>query len=94
MKTVPEMLEQSAAVYRERNALYKDNYKQFGRLMTLLCPEHDADYWNQRALLVMIVSKLTRYSQVAGGHDDSLMDMAVYATMLREIDNEREEAPF
>lgn len=92
MKTVPEMLREAASTYEERNKLYGDNYKRFGAIMKALFPEplcvvngHD---WNRLGVFVQIVSKVSRYAENfdRGGHDDSLLDMAVYGTMLRELD--------
>jgi hypothetical protein len=97
MLTVPEMLEEAAKTYRERNALYGNNYKEFGRAMRALFPNgvsfsnyHDH---NRFALMVMIVSKISRYAAQfsEGGHDDSLLDLSVYAQMLRELDGEMKE---
>ena len=94
MLTVPDMLRQSAETYEQRNKLYGDNYKRFGPIMALLFPNGielttDDDH-NRFGVFVQIVSKLTRYAEnfKAGGHDDSLLDMTVYATMLRELDRE------
>ena len=92
----PEMLEEAAEVFRQRNALYGDNYKKFGEVMKALLPgQHLAlrtpDDYNRMGLLVQIVSKLGRYCEnfEGGGHDDSLLDLAVYSQMLREIDQGR-----
>lgn len=91
-KTVPEMLRESAETYEQRNKIYGDNYKRFGPIMALLFPEgldlrSGADF-NRFGVFVQCVSKLTRYAEQfdAGGHDDSLLDLAVYANMLRELD--------
>ena len=92
--TVPKMLRESAKVYEQRNKIYKDTYKRHGDVVAALFPEgievytpHDQ---NRLALITIIVGKLTRYSSMfyEGGHDDSLLDLAVYANMLREIDSE------
>ena len=94
VKTVPEMLRECAAVYEERNKLYGDNYKRFGEIMHLLFPQGiglmGKDDHNRFGILVQVVAKLTRYCEQfeKGGHDDSLLDMANYATMLRELDGE------
>lgn len=93
-KTVPEMLRQAAGVYEERNALYKDNYKRFGHVMAALFPEgfslRTADEWNRLGLMVQSVAKLTRAGAQwnDGGHDDSLLDLSVYAQMWREVEAE------
>ena len=94
MLTVPDMLRQSAQTYEELNKLYGDNYKRFGPDMALLFPNGieliSEDDHNRFGVFVQIVSKLTRYAENfrVGGHDDSLLDMTVYATMLRELDME------
>lgn len=98
-KFVPEALRKAAAIYEERNKLYGDNYKNFGKVMLALFPEgiyHGSsnpqpfDEINRYGVLIQIVSKLTRYCENfgKGGHDDSLDDLAVYAMMLKELDNE------
>lgn len=94
-KSVPEMLQAAATLYEDRNALYGNNYKTFGKAMTALFPNglkysllKEAD-WNRLGVLVQIVGKLTRYCANfnSGGHEDSLEDLAVYAMMLRELDS-------
>jgi hypothetical protein len=51
----------------------------------LLTTEQD---WNRLGVFVQVLSKVSRYAENfnRGGHDDSLLDMAVYAAMLRELD--------
>lgn len=95
-KFVPEALRKAAAIYEERNKLYGDNYKTFGLVMRGLFPngfgEHSntIEFHNRLGVLIQIVSKLTRYCQNfdAGGHADSLDDLAVYTMMLQELDAE------
>lgn len=96
---VPEMLREGADTYEERNALYGDNYKTFGILMCSIFPYglscRSADDFNRLGVLVQIVGKLGRYCEQfeAGGHDDSLLDLAVYSQMLRELDEEIRKKP-
>jgi hypothetical protein len=91
---VPDMLTKLADIYRARNLSYGDNYKLFGSVMRSLFPEGlqvtTSDDWNRLGVLVQIVSKLTRYTNnfSRGGHRDSLDDTAVYAMMLRELDED------
>jgi hypothetical protein len=91
---VPDMLRESAATYEERNKVYGDNYKRFGHTMLTLFPEgitlSTADDFNRFCLLLMNIHKISRYTKSfkSGGHDDSLLDISVYATMLREVDKE------
>jgi hypothetical protein len=91
MKNVPEMLIEASNLYKERNALYGDNYKRFGPALHSLISSvkiDNPDDFNRFALLTQIFSKMSRYCQLfaEGGHDDSLDDMAVYAMMLKELD--------
>lgn len=95
-KFVPEALHQAAAIYEQRNALYGDNYKRFGKLLAALFPdgisiasaEDPVKAGNRLGVLIQILSKITRYCEnfERGGHADSLDDLAVYAMMLRELD--------
>ena len=95
--TVAAYLADLAKLYKERHDQYGDNYKQFGTVMQALdhCDGGEwtiatEEQWNRLGCLVQIVSKLTRYCAnfSAGGHDDSLADLAVYSQMLRELDEE------
>jgi hypothetical protein len=94
MKTVPDMLREAAAVYEERNTLYSDNYKRFGSYLAHMFPSgimvETPDDWNRVGLFMHIMTKVSRYAENwdRGGHDDSLQDLVVYATMLREIDRD------
>lgn len=88
---VCELLDQQSDVFRERHKMYGDNYKRFGDVMTHLFPNgvfiQTKSDWNRIGVFVQVISKITRYSNNwREGHDDSLCDMAVYATMLRELD--------
>jgi len=101
---VPDMLEEAAETYRERNKIYGDNYKNFGSVMQSLFPGgiecRSVKDFNRLGVLVQVVSKLGRYCEQfeAGGHGDSLLDLAVYSQMLRELDEESsnlgQELPF
>lgn len=88
---VMELL-RKAALYEERNKLYGDNYKRFGDIMKPLLNGQfigtDPLTQNRFAVLVHIVTKLTRYCEnfEKGGHADSLDDITVYAMMLKELD--------
>jgi len=92
--SVPDMLRQGADVYEQRNKVYGNNYKDFGLVMAGLFPAgmsfHTVNDYNRLGIFVQIVSKLGRYANMfsLGGHDDSLLDLAVYTTMLRELDAE------
>lgn len=91
-KSVPDMLRDNAGIYEQRNQLYGDNYKRFGKIMAILFPNgidlQNADDFNRFGIFVQVVSKITRYAEnfSRGGHDDSLDDNAVYSMMLKELD--------
>lgn len=93
--SVPEMLRHAARTYEERNKVYGDTYKIHGYVINALFPagirlSGPMDH-NRFAALTLIISKLTRYCQNfdKGGHADSLHDLAVYAMMLQELDNDK-----
>jgi hypothetical protein len=97
-KFVPAALRECADIYEERNKVYGDNYKNFGAVWLALFPdgisttsaEDPVSACNRLGVLIQVVSKLTRYCAQFnnGGHADSLTDLAVYAIMLQELDND------
>ena len=95
MKAVPERLADLGALYKERNALYKDNYKRFGDTLVSLFPEgitlKTAEEFNRFCLFLQLQHKMSRYahSVKTGGHADSLDDITVYAQMTAEYDDEK-----
>ncbi len=92
MKRVTELFRDLSLLYEQRNTLYGDNYKRFGAIMLLLFPGGISlvteDDHNRFAVFVQIVGKITRYAEQfeVGGQSDALDDTAVYAMMLRELD--------
>jgi len=95
MVDVPTSLVELADLYRQRNDVYGDDYKQHGHIMKALFEYgvhlHSPSDFNRYAILQNIVTKLNRYlaSWEKGGHADSLDDISVYAQMLKELDHER-----
>lgn len=93
MKTVPDILREGAAIYEQRNKLYGDSYKRFGNMMSALYPQgvlvKEVDDWNRLGLMMMAVSKISRFAENAGGHLDSAVDLSVYAAMLAELTGEQ-----
>lgn len=86
-----DILDDMAATYRERNKLYGNNYKDFGKILAVMFPNGvtlnvPGDY-NRFSLLSMVVAKMTRYALNfdRGGHLDSAHDAGVYAAMLEEV---------
>jgi|KBSSwiStaDraftv2_1062776.scaffolds.fasta_scaffold00263_36 hypothetical protein len=84
---------QAAELFKERGAVYKDNYRRAGEIFMWLCPEginvNDAETYNRMAILMQIINKLLRYTlNFDKGHLDSLQDMSVYCMILKELDEE------
>ena len=85
------LLQAAARTYLKRNAVYGNNYKEFGRVMQGLFPRGltltTEEEWNRFGVFVMVMVKVTRYAQnfKRGGHADSAHDLAVYAAMLEEL---------
>lgn len=93
MTKVPTMLRGAAALYEERNKLYGDNYKRFGTAMAAMFPDgliiKTAEDWNRLGIYVQVAAKFTRYANMwSSGHKDTVDDIAVYAMMLQELDDE------
>ena len=93
-----DILEQAAGTYRERNAVYGDNYLVVGEVLNSLFPKGialhgQADFLRFHIFMLMVV-KMTRYCNNwdAGGHQDSIRDNTVYSAMLEEIDARLKEA--
>lgn len=91
-KSVPEILEDAAKTFKERNKLYGNNYKLFGgALLDCFGGEvplvKNEDDGNRMFLIVQCLGKLMRYCQnfKSGGHEDSAHDLSVYAAMLQEL---------
>lgn len=91
-KSVPQALSDLGTLFEERNALYKDNYKHFGKTLVGLFPNgitlKSEEEFNRFAIFLQITHKQSRYAQsiLNGGHPDSLDDISVYAQMLQEYD--------
>jgi hypothetical protein len=97
-KTAADHLDEGAETFRERNALYGQNYKNFGTVMRGMFPEgitlKTEDDFNRFHLMLLTAVKITRYANMfsRGGHVDSSHDMMVYSAMLEEVTLEGLEA--
>lgn len=91
-KNPADILQSGADTFRERHNVYGDNYLTVGRVMTAFFPDglplKTEDDHNRFHIFMLMVVKMTRYVENwrRGGHDDSLLDNAVYAAMLASID--------
>lgn len=81
-----DILEQMANTFRERNAVYGDNYKMVGKLMEILHPDGvvlrtaaDHDVFH---LWSLVIVKLSRFAISGLKHVDSIHDQSVYGAMI------------
>lgn len=81
-----DLLAKMADTYRERNAVYGDNWRNVGNVMMSLFPNgmrlETAEAFNKWHLFELIVVKLTRFANSGLKHADSIHDIAVYAAMI------------
>ncbi len=93
--SVPDLLTDMANTYRERNAVYGDNWRTVGTVMAALYPKgvvlHSADEFNKWHLFELIIVKLTRFVNSQLNHADSIHDIAVYAAMIEAILQENQK---
>ncbi len=91
--TAGEVLTNLSGLWDKRNAVYKDNWRNIGKVMegffpngvTLLTPNDHIRYH----LFMLSAVKNTRYANNwMTGHADSMDDAAVYSAMLRSVDEE------
>lgn len=91
-KDAADLMEEAMKTFEAKSDEYGSTYHQFGHIMKALFPEgvtvQKVDDWNRLGVLVQIVGKLARYTINfrAGGHQDSIHDIGVYAFMLEELD--------
>jgi hypothetical protein len=104
MKTADEYLSEGAETFRDRNAVYGNNYLNVGKAMVGFFPDgleiKTADDWNRLHIFLLAVVKKSRYCNNwnKGGHEDSIHDSMVYDAMLASIDADiiaqKEKMPF
>ena len=96
---VVEMLQDCISIREDRHATYGNSFyggaqKQHGHVMKTFFPEgvklNTPDDINRYGCFSAMVGKLIRYANnfENGGHEDSVVDIPVYSTMLRELDEE------
>ncbi len=97
-KTTPpdaaDILDNGAQTYRERNAVYGDNFRNVGGAMAALHPRgltlETAQDFELFHLHMLMVVKLSRFANSMLLHRDSIHDIMVYAAMCESILAERE----
>ncbi len=86
--TAADILQEMANTFRERNAVYGDNFKMVAKLVAVLFPKGvpselvTQDQWH---LFELALVKLSRYAISNLTHKDSVRDLGVYAAMCEAI---------
>ena len=85
LHTAADAMMAGAALFAERNGVYRDNYLRVAPIMAALFPEgappgvlHNSSFH----LLELMVVKLTRFAISGLTHKDSIEDTMVYAAMI------------
>lgn len=90
-----DILAEMAQTFKERNAVYGDNYKMVADLMCTLHPNGFNQLSNQDHelghLWSLLIVKLSRFAISGLTHKDSIHDLAVYAAMIEAILTNREK---
>lgn len=80
------IIKQMLETFLRNNKLYGENYTALGDIMVALFPNgihlNTADDFIRFHFLDWSVGKLTRYVRTGMTHEDSSLDLAVYAAML------------
>lgn len=88
-----DILAGMADTYRERNAVYGDNYRMVAKLVAVLFPRGVppelvvTDQWH---LFELKLVKLSRFAISNLTHIDSIHDDAVYSAMIEAILHEQQ----
>ena len=86
--TAADILQEMANTFRERNAVYGDNFKMVAKLMAVLFPKgvpSELVTQDQFHLFELLLVKVSRYAISNLTHKDSIHDAAVYAAMCEAI---------
>lgn len=90
-RNAADVLDSAAATFRERNEMYKDNALVVGKVMTALFPKgvtlETAEDYHMWHLFELLIVKLTRFTNSGLTHQDSILDLTVYAAMLEPLIN-------
>lgn len=88
-KSAADILDEMAATFRERNAVYGDNAVMVGQVMQVLFPNgvtlktpEDYHMWH---LFELKIVKLTRFAISGLTHEDSIHDDGVYSAMCERL---------
>lgn len=92
MSNAADKLEAMAQTFRERNAVYGDNFLRLGNAMHAMFPNGltlaSPDDWTRLYFFMLTQVKASRYATnfTKGGHADSVHDAAVYSALLEAYD--------
>ncbi len=87
-RTAADMLAEGSETFRERNAVYGDNYQMVGPIMAILFPNGVPAVLLGKAqfhLVELIVVKLSRFAVSKLTHRDSARDIMVYGAMIESV---------
>ena len=87
-KTAADILEEMAKTFRERNAVYGDNFRMVGKMMAVLFPKGvppEVLHSDQFHLFELKLVKLSRFAISNLQHLDSIHDDGVYSAMIESI---------
>ena len=83
---VADILSESADIFRERNAVYKDNWDRAEKVMKALFGDSfPAASYAKLDIMQQIVSKLTRFAASDMKHEDSIKDLIVYCAIMTKL---------
>lgn len=86
MQTADKVMEMMLATFAQRGKIYKQNYLLIGEVMETMFPDgvvlKTAEDHNRWHLFLMTMIKATRLANTNLHHEDSGLDMAVYASMF------------
>lgn len=87
-KTAADILDEMAKTFRERNAVYGDNFRMVGKMMAVLFPNGvppEVLHSDQFHLFELKLVKLSRFAISNLQHLDSIHDDGVYSAMIESI---------
>lgn len=91
-RSAATILDEAAETFRERNAIYKNNFLMVGNIMAAMFPEgvtlKTPDDHNRFHLFMLKVVKLSRFTISGMTHVDSIRDDLVYSAMVEALTNE------
>lgn len=82
------ILDEMADTFRQRNAVYGDNYRMVGKMMAVLFPKGvppEVLHSDQFHLFELKLVKLSRFAISGLTHQDSIHDDGVYSAMIESI---------